>query len=72
MEEKNCCERLSQTVFPASAGFFLQHCSRDSLQARFLPVDMAELKKRKAPVSATVSMAIRMVFLLLMAIDFFI
>jgi hypothetical protein len=70
MEEKKCCERLSHPALTVPPCFFLQHCSKDSLQGLFLPVEAAELKTRKALVSTTARIASRMVFLLLI-VDFF-
>jgi len=71
MEEKNCWEKPSQMVLSASPEFFLQHWSRDSLQALFLSVAAADRSTKNALVNIRASIAIRMVFLLLMVVDFF-
>ena len=73
MEEKNCRDRVCQLFLSASPPFFfLQHSSVDSLDKLFLPAAAAERKSRNVPARTTASIAIRMVFLLLMVVDFFI
>jgi len=48
MEEKNCCDRFSQIIFP-SLSFFWQDASRDSFVEEFLPSEPEDWYARNIP-----------------------